>query len=97
MHFEKKVVGYSLIVAVMVVVIIFSTASHIDKEPAELSIAFVLIRLAIRLAFSLMGVAVVSPAAVLVDEEGPMRDDNGAVVPNDLQLPRTGSIAQSLG
>ena len=100
LHFEKKGVGHSLVIAaVMVVVIIFPTEGHdIDEELAELVMTFVLIRLAIRLAFSLLvGVAAVFAAAVLVDEERPTRDDHGAVVPNDLQLPRTGPIAQSSG
>ena len=79
--------------AVKVVAIIFSTESQIDEKLAELAITHVLIRLA----FSLMGVAVVFAAAVLVDEERPTGDDHGAVVPNDLQLPRAGSIAQSSG
>ena len=98
MHFEKKGVGYGLIIAaVVVVVVVPPTEGHIDEELTELVMTFVLIRLAIRLAFGLMGVAVVPASAILVDEERPTRDDHGAVVPDDLQLPRTGPTAQSSG
>ena len=73
----------------------FLTEGHIDEELAELVMTFVLIHIAIHFAFSLMGVAVVFAAAVLIDEERPTRDDHGAIIPNDLQLLWTGPIAQS--
>ena len=85
--FRKKGVGYSLIITVVVVVIMFLTKGHIDEELAELIMTFVLICIVIHFAFSLMGFAVVFAAAILVDEERPTRDDHGAIIPNDLQLP----------